>query len=355
MSLLTIVPVYRLNAHLPSVSRRASTTFTELWFNPFTPIIDHSEQVRGWLHKPNNLQKYPNILNFEKFRVVYDVNGYNQDKLKFYIESGSLTISAVKDGEDSLGVEKKVGIPPNIDIETMAAYITQHNQLIIDIPLIENEQKPPLDERRLSFSMQRTTDNQHIEQANDHSKNLIINIPDSFIRSGKMLTIQKPLDTTGHHQPYLIRYNQDLCLLDSQYHPTITAATSFHDQPMANNNNIKIQIELSPETLRNGKTVTFQRPTNNPQETNFQIPSNLIENGKTIHIQNNRIISEEQQHHHLNENQFAKTDHLKAKNMMELNIEIPSELLSNGQTITVGGEKLSIDEGHHQTHHNDSQ
>ncbi|UJR38690.1 hypothetical protein I4U23_031356 [Adineta vaga] len=366
-----------------------------------------------WLSRPNlrlvTERLSSNLCDLERFRISFNVTGFKQENIKITIENRVLIISGVhEEGSRESGsysqkqFEKRYELPSNVDLKSMASYVnTKQQQLIVEIPLIQNQQQMKklsndIQEQRLTFAINKPDEHwEKIQQKSlststktsstqdSTSNNVMINIPRELLQSGKTLTIEKHSEevVSGHKvsQPtHPIPQTHGLCLVDKQKQE-VKSSTDVHQlqENIGNSEVVQIKIEVPPEALQNGKTITIQKSSKTGSTTtgsnqkqqpsgNFvdlytdkhtsestgknnvhiEIPEQFIEKGETILIQRENVSVTKtsdyckQQAQHVVNNQFNKWDHLQSKNMMELTIQVSPKLLNSGQVITLQREDL---------------
>jgi HSP20 family molecular chaperone IbpA len=290
-----IVPINRTNSN--------SSNKNDIWFNAFDFAPGQDEHIR-WLSRPNQQSvqnKYSQ--DTEKFRITFDVENFQAEQIKIYIQHHKLTISGVYE-ERSEGrfmqkqFERTFDLPANADADSMASFITPAHMLVVEIPLNASAQIDNLNinegannKRRLSFSLNKynTSNNQGSLSALNDSSNL----------------------TTSGQQ-----------VRRTSFSKTTTTTTSNSS-------------DLSPEAaelLRSADTSTGNTSQTYSKQTTERHSSNT--GNQLLHSEPNTSSSTSSKHTTLTSSDLAN-----------LPIDIPPELLASGGTITIQKRKVSVTKG----------
>jgi HSP20 family molecular chaperone IbpA len=309
-----VVPINRTNSN--------SSNKNDIWFNAFDFAPGQDEHIR-WLSRPNQQSvqnKYSH--DTEKFRITFDVENFQPEQIKIYIQHHKLTISGVYE-ERSEGrfmqkqFERTFDLPANADVDSMASFITPAHMLVVEIPLNASAQIDHLNinsdannQRRLSFSLNKfnTSNNQG---------------------SLSPLTDSSNLGTSGQQ------------VRRTSFSKTTTTTTSNSS-------------DLSPEAaelLRSADTSTGNTSQTYSKQTTERRSSNT----------GNQLLQSEP---NTSSSTSSKHTTLTSSDLANLPIDIPPELLASGGTITIQKRKVSVtkgtdgstDQGAHvpSTHSNDS-
>ncbi|CAF1090075.1 unnamed protein product [Adineta ricciae] len=293
-----VLPIHRADKN--STNGNGNNNKNEIWFDAFNFAPGQDHNIR-WLNRPNQQlvqERYP--YDIEKFRITFDVENFQPEQIKIYIQNYKLTITGVYE-ERSEGrhmqkqFEKSYDIPNNADVEVMACYITPAHMLVVEIPLQQNLQSPGIqggqlnvnnlmnDNRRLSFSLNKynTLNNQGLLS----SSNNLSSLPppaqqvrrSSITKTTTTTTGSTPLPpeaaellrsaetTTGGTQTYTTRVTErrpsNVVINEPASLPPITSTnnqtkttTILTSADLAN-----LPIEIPPELLATGGTITIQK------------------------------------------------------------------------------------------------
>jgi HSP20 family molecular chaperone IbpA len=167
-----MVPIHRTNTNTNTNS--SASNKNDIWFNAFDFAPGQDENIR-WLSCPNQQlvqEKYSQ--DTEKFRITFDVENFQADQIKIYIQNRKLTISGVYEERSENRYmqnqfERSFDLPNNADVDAMASFITAAHMLVVEIPLNASPEVDYLNistnannQRRLSFSLDKfnTSNNQ---------------------------------------------------------------------------------------------------------------------------------------------------------------------------------------------------
>ncbi|CAF1331712.1 unnamed protein product [Rotaria sordida] len=286
------VPIHRTNTNSSSSNKK-----TEVWFNAFDFAPGQDENIR-WLNRPNQqLVHDRHSHDAEKFRITFDVENFQADQIKIYIQNGKLTISGVyEERTENRFVQKKFErnfeLPANADIDSIASFITSDHMLVVEIPLHTSTHVDHLsvtsnqnNQRRLSFSLNKynTSNNQDLlSSSNDVSNSSTADQQTSITKTTKTTTtttsdltdlpreaaeLLKNVDMTNasNIQTYSThtseRYssNTGVRKIDTT-EPDRSSSTTTTKQTVSKSSDLaNLPIEVSPELLASGGTLTIQK------------------------------------------------------------------------------------------------
>ncbi|CAF4338829.1 unnamed protein product, partial [Didymodactylos carnosus] len=258
----------------------SKTAGDDFWFDPFS-LGQNDHNIR-WLSRPNQQlvsEKYSQ--DPEKFRITFDVEGFNPDNIKIYIQSRKLTISGIYEEKSEnrymqKQFEKSYDIPYNADVEAMASYITSSNMLVVEIPInpqiqrqVDHLAPSANDQRRLSFSLNKAQEQflQHQNQNQNQNQLVHTNSLPPLGSQVRRTSITKTTTTTRsggdtHHSQANLSSAEKSS--DTQTHQSNTghqlASTSLNTQSSTLNSNLaNLPIEIPPELLQSGGTITITK------------------------------------------------------------------------------------------------
>ncbi|CAF1104993.1 unnamed protein product [Adineta steineri] len=288
-----IVPIHRTNA-----GSNLAANKSDIWFNAFDFAPGDDSNIR-WLSRPNQqLVKDKFSHDTEKFRITFDVENFQPEQIKIYIQNRKLTISGVYE-EHSEGrhmqkqFERTFDVPANADIDSMASFITAAHMLVVEIPLSSsphidhlNVNESANNQRRVSFSLDKfnTSNNQGLLSTSNDSGNL--SAPGQQVRrtsvtktttttttngssglSPEVADLLKSVDTTtgGSSQTYSTHTterrssnagNQQLAI----HEPNASSSTTSNKQTTLTTSDLSnLPLDIPPELLASGGTITIQK------------------------------------------------------------------------------------------------
>ncbi|CAF1095697.1 unnamed protein product [Didymodactylos carnosus] len=268
------VPIHRLNG--PSNDRSSElallspskTAGDDFWFDPF--LLDQNDQHIRWLSRPNQqlvLEKYSQ--DQEKFRITFDVEGFNPDNIKEKSENRYMQKQ----------FEKSYDIPYNADIDVMASYITQLHMLVVEIPLNPQIQRPvehlapsQNDQRRLSFSLNKAQEQFQQQQHNQVAHNNSLPLPGSQIRRTSITKTTTTTTTSGdshHTQGCQNSTERSNAVQSCQSHTgqqqvqsnekSSSTSANTHSSTLNSSGLANLPIDIPTELLQSGGTITITK------------------------------------------------------------------------------------------------
>ncbi|UJR21304.1 hypothetical protein I4U23_024394 [Adineta vaga] len=165
---MAFFPIYRYRVHDDPVGRcfGDQLDFFDPWndLNATPPTRFIVPETVHWINKPKqqNNNHTARVTNLEKFRVQYNVAGFNLETMKTRVEGKKIIIEAKQedrqpDGDYSIReVRKSCPLPEHADADHLVSYVTRNHVLVIEVPI-----KNPEPERRQS-------ENQNLAQFGTH-------------------------------------------------------------------------------------------------------------------------------------------------------------------------------------------
>ncbi|CAF2972202.1 unnamed protein product [Rotaria sp. Silwood2] len=293
------VPIHRpRNNSLTSSSNKNDTSFDAFNYAP-----GQDQHIR-WLSRPSlTLTQEKYFHDAEKFRITFDVENFQPEQIKIYIQNHKLTITGVYE-ERSEGLytqkqfEKSFDLPYNADVNAMASFITPAHMLVVEIPLNPNFQQQQLpsidhlninqninDQRRLSFSLNKF--NTLYNQGLLSTSNNISSLPPQGQQVRRTSMSKTTTTTTSTGSTGLPAEATEL-LRSADLTTGNTQASNIHitERRFSNTGNQPITInEPTPSTTTKTTTSTLSSLADLP----IEIPPELLATGGTITIQKRKV------------------------------------------------------------------
>ncbi|CAM4751669.1 unnamed protein product [Rotaria magnacalcarata] len=291
------IPIYRTTTNLNSPDNKNG-----VWFNASDFTHDQDAHIR-WLSRPNQLsvhKKYPS--DVEKFRIAFDVENFQSRQIKIYIQNYKLTISGVYEERNENRLvqrefERTFDIPANADVDSMVSFITPTRMLVVEIPLnpsAEGEHLNISDNRsalrRLSFSLNKfnLSNKQGLPSALHNSPSLSTT-NQQIRRIPFTKTITTTTTTTSGataHPLEAIELLKSAGITNDNNIYTYSAYTSQHHSSNTDNQNIIIHEPNRSSTTPGQQTLLTRSDLTN---SSLKIPTDLWTNGGTITIQKRKV------------------------------------------------------------------
>ncbi|CAF0993297.1 unnamed protein product [Rotaria sp. Silwood1] len=292
------VPIHRTSNN--SVTN--SSNKNDISFDAFNYAPGQDQHIR-WLSRPNQTlaqEKYSH--DAEKFRITFDVENFQPEQIKIYIQNHQLTITGVYE-ERSEGLytqkqfEKSFDLPFNADVHTMASYITPAHMLVVEIPLNPHfqQQLPAIDhlninqnvndQRRLSFSLNKfnALNNQGLLSTFNNTSSLPVQ--DQQLRR---TSITKTTTTRTSSGSIGLPPEATELLRSADLTTGSTQASNIHitERRFSNTGNQPITIN---EPMTTSTTKTTNSTLSNLSDLPIEIPPELLATGGTITIQKRKV------------------------------------------------------------------
>ncbi|CAF2099944.1 unnamed protein product [Rotaria magnacalcarata] len=311
------VPIHRTsnNNSVTTTSNKTDTLFDAFNYAP-----GQDQNIR-WLSRPNQKivqEKYPS--HTEKFRISFDAENFQPEQIRIYIENRVLTITGVYE-ERSEGrftqkqFEKSFNVPYNADIETIASYITPGHMLVVEIPLSSNIRRPS--------AVQTDLLNVNNDQNNQRRVSFSLNKFNTLNNQGLLSTLnnQGSLSTSNNLSPLPAEGQQARRTSITKTTTTTTTSTG--------------STSLSPEIeeLLRSADIT----TDSTQNHNERVTERRLSNTGSKQIAMN-----ESNRSSTTTSTNSKSTNSAYSKLADLPIEIPTELLATGGTITIQKRKVSV-------------
>jgi HSP20 family molecular chaperone IbpA len=296
------VPIHRTNTD-SSANKK-----DDIWFNAFDFTSGQDSNVR-WLSRPNQqLVQAKYSYDTEKFRITFDVENFQADQIKIYIQNNRLTISGTYE-EHSEGrfmqkqFERTFDIPKNADVDSMASFITAAHMLVVEIPLNPSANVDHLNmdsntnnQRRLSFSLNKysTSNNQgSLSTSNDISNLSTSNDISNLSTPGqgvRRTSLTKTMTTTTTGSSGIPPEAMEL-LRNAETAIGNTTQTYSSHTTERHSSNTGNQLVINESNTPSSSTTNKQTLLTSADVTNLpiDIPSELFAGGGTITIQKRRV------------------------------------------------------------------
>ncbi|CAF0724881.1 unnamed protein product [Rotaria sordida] len=291
------VSIHRTNNSLETNSNNKN----DISFDAFNYTPGQDQHIR-WLSRPSVSSirnKYSH--DTEKFRITFDVENFQPDQIKIYIQNRKLTITGVYE-EHREGLytqkqfEKSFDLPNNADVSAIASYITPGHMLVVEMPLDPNFQHLPAidhlsvnqdlnDQRRLSFSLNKfnTLNNQGLLSPSNNTSNSPLQG-----QQVRRTSITKTTTTTTSTGSTGLPPEATELLRSAELSTGTTPASNIHitERRLSNTGNQPIIIN-EPTSLATTKTTNSTLA--DLSELPIEIPPGLLATGGTITIQKRKV------------------------------------------------------------------
>ncbi|CAF1248783.1 unnamed protein product [Rotaria sp. Silwood1] len=292
------VPIQRTNTNSNSSNNK-----NDIWFNAFDFAPGQDENIR-WLSRPNQQLVYEkHSHDTEKFRITFDVENFQPDQIKIYIQNHKLTISGVyEERTENRLVQKKFernfDLPANADVDSIASFITAAHMLVVEIPLHASTQVDHLninnnrnDQRRLSFSLNKfnTSNNQgFLSPSNDTSDS---STAGQQVRRTSVTKTTRTTTTTTTGSTDLPREAAELLKsVDTATGSSIhTYTTHTSERHSSNTDNQKIDVTESNRSLSTAINKQTISTSSDLANLPIEIPPELLASGGTITIEKRKV------------------------------------------------------------------
>lgn len=312
-----IIPIDKKGSN-PNATRDTN----DLWFDAFNFAPGQDEHIR-WLSQPNQ-QFLKEILSkdAEKFRITFDVENFQADQIKIFIQNRQLTITGVYE-ERTEGrytqkqFEKSFDIPENGNVEAMAAYLTPDHKLVVEIPLGLNNSRPSSkgdllnvnstnNQRRLSFSL-----NKFNTMNNGNSTSSSVLSAPSTNSQVRRTSITKTVTTTTTSQM-----------------PTVSSELHQRNRNEESNSNVSNERRASKG---NAYQIVINEPDSTPKTIStdsvdlaslgIELPPELLKHGGTITIQKRRVSVTRTGDPNVNRSTTSTINHISSENSQPVALE----------------------------------
>ncbi|CAF1181390.1 unnamed protein product [Rotaria sordida] len=358
------VPIHRTNTN-----SSASNNKTEVWFNAFDFAPGQDENIR-WLSRPNQqLVEEKHSYDAEKFRITFDVENFQPDQIKIYIQNHKLTISGVyEERTENRFVQKKfeknVELPGDADVDSIASFITPAHMLVVEIPLHTSTQADHLNitsnqnnQRRLSFSLDKysTSNNQGLlSTSNDVSSSSTTD--QQIQRTSVTKTTKKTTTTTTtggltdltHDAAELLKNVDTTTASNIHSHSTHTSEHYSSDTGIQ-----KIDV-ADPDKSSSTTTKQIVSTSSDLANLPIEIPPELLASGGTITIKHQKVTTIKEIQGNIDQGISIPIAHSTdaqstttkqtvstSSDLANLPIQISPELLASGGTITIQHQKVT--------------
>jgi HSP20 family molecular chaperone IbpA len=206
------------------------------WFDPFDDLDWKFGSNFFWLNKPkfltssllggssaltttsaataltNATSTQPKIQN--KFRIAIDCSGYNQNSIKISVSEDKSKLSVVGRDKDNVNTndddyvykefKKTFKLPKNVQLDQMVSFVTSFSQLVIEIPIGEEEVKTIESQ---TSALKLNADDQHPRILDNKEVVMNLSIPKEIDPSKIKVTVKDGRDVVI--QAETVQENQD--------------------------------------------------------------------------------------------------------------------------------------------------